>query len=134
MTQRKTRKASWLLTVASAYSMLPGCSDDPAAAKPDSNMESHDGGVTVSRPPRSDAATTKDSGNEPDDDDVIASADDVDFTTLIGVILFPPGGGDLPELDAGATDTPPAEDASADASGEAAVAPVVLSPDAAVGD
>jgi hypothetical protein len=120
MSIRKTRKASWLLTVASAYSVLPGCSDDPSTKKPDANMATYDGGLTVTPPHKADAGTTQDSGEAASDsgsdaDDPLA---DLDIPTLIGVIIFPPGGGDLPDMDASATDTPSADDASAEADGK----------------
>lgn len=140
MTKRKTRKASWLLTVASAYSVLPGCSDDPATDQPDANVAGRDSGVTVSAP-RKDAATA-DGSNTPIDTsgggEVIDTADDVDITTLIGVIFYPPTEDDLPKMDAGAMDTPPANDASAandssvDIDMDFQVGVVVLPPDASV--
>jgi len=136
MTKRKTRKASWLLTVASAYSVLPGCSDDPAAAKPDSSMESHDGGGTVTSPHQSDAAATQGSGTEAGAgaSAEIDAGEEIDFPTLIGVIVFPPGNRDLPELDAGSTDAPPAEDAGAEDDAHFITGLVALPPDGSADD
>jgi len=140
MTKRKTRKASWLLTVASAYSVLPGCSDEPATDQADANVASHDSGVTVSAP-RKDAATA-DGSSAPIDTsgagEVVDTADDVDITTLIGVIFYPPTEGHLPQMDAGITNTPPATDASVANDASVAidvkfpVGVVVIPPDASV--
>lgn len=138
MTKRKTRKASWLLTVASAYSVLPGCSDDPATEQADANVASRDSGVTVSAPKKDaaspDATSTIDTSGS---GDVIDTADDVDITTLIGVIFYPPTE-DLPNMDAGSADTPPAtdasvaNDASVDIDVKFPVGVVVVPPDASV--
>lgn len=139
MTMRKTRKASWLLTVASAYSVLPGCSDDPAIEKADASMATYDGG-NATPAPRKDAAAAADGSRAVIDTsssgEVVDTGDDVDITTLIGVILFPPNE-DLPTMDAGATDTPPATDASvandaSDVDVDFPVGVVVLPPDASV--
>ena len=134
MTKRSTRKASWLLTVASAYSVVPACSDEPSHNKPDAKVESADGAVGSAPPSKADAATARDSGGAADEQDAGDPLDEIDIPTLIGVILYPPGGGDLPDLDAGAADTPPADDASSDAKVDLAVGLVAVPPDASVVD
>jgi hypothetical protein len=97
-------------------------------------MESHGDGSTVTPPHQSEAAATQDSGNQAGGSAELDAGDEIDFPTLIGVLIFPPGNGSLPELDAGSTDAPPAEDAGAEDDAQFIIGLVALPPDGSAGE